>query len=244
MLSHKFFLTLAVGVAITRAQDSSSSLLCNSDSSAANSTSVASMNFNTAQISIHSWAVTVASSNADDSSVETSVWYDPGNAPYDNNTLLGYDLCAFFISNLPANSNRFAQSGSGGQCGALLPQSCQNTLLARAEAEAKRQTGDVENIDPSLPNICSSIAASFGDGDSTWPNECRDALGEGRDAEERYVGATVTSMGKLFLPHCGLTCVVGSVLADLECTQQSQATAPAVSNPIAISTAQGRPSIA
>ena len=84
-----------------------------------------------------SWALTVDVAN--DSTVQSTLWYDTAGQNYSDDVGIGYDACAFVIYSLPQNTIRLGQNDPG-DCSGMLSDPCRKTILSRASESAQKWT--------------------------------------------------------------------------------------------------------
>ena len=190
---------LTLTLAITTTATAQYSALCGSNPSNANASGVFTYPVSISDVPPASWALTV--DTLEDGSANSNIWYSTGGQDYSDDLSLGYDVCAFFIDNLPINTVRLSQT-AGDDCSGMFTDRCIDTLLTRAQESA---FGYVQTFTPPpysnlsagvLPTLCSLIATDLSGGEgTTWPHECQKEAGEQTDSASGYVGATITSVG-------------------------------------------------
>ena len=109
------------------------------------------------------------------SAIQWSIWYNTGGANYSDDLGLGYDVCAFTIGVIAANTLLRGQTDSG-NCVATFDKDCVSAIESAASSYA---LGLVMNGTPpphsnltanSLDRVCYDIANSI---QSNFPSECQ-----------------------------------------------------------------------
>lgn len=110
------------------------------------------------------WSLAVDQSN---DTTWTSIWYNTHGQNYSDDLALNYDVCAFVISGLPANTVRLGQNDPG-DCSSTLSPACINALVTESantalmlSTYASPSYGSIQsNLSAGvLPYICSQVLA-------------------------------------------------------------------------------------
>jgi hypothetical protein len=113
----------------------------------------------------------------DNDSPQTNLWYSTGGQNYSDDLALGYDVCAYYIGNLPLSTVELGQDDPG-DCSTTFSDHCRTAILDRAAESAYKWVSyasqpPYSNLSTGvLSTICSYIIGDFGDNGFTYPKEC------------------------------------------------------------------------